>query len=265
MLVVLPQSCYLGSPCPSFRLGTPIYRTHVFLFLSGVPLYFLHYFAHLNYENFLTLNEEFGHIWDSELKKKIIFLGNMKLLLSFLVPWSVDAEKFKAILSLAPSYEAWFSFWKLAGPSLCSSVWEVTFQWLDGSLSILQAGCSACCVHIETQGAQFFSSDICLEIFLSFPPHIFSGLIFSILIFCSLCILDWFLNFYLFPCVFIFWLHVWYNFFNIIFCWLTSYESKQKYHLCNQSSKMTAGSKGEHTLRKWWIKTKMVTGESDME
>lgn len=64
------KSCYLGSPCPSFRLGTPIYWTHVFFFLSGVPLYFLHYFAHLNYENFLTPNEEFGHIWDSELKKK---------------------------------------------------------------------------------------------------------------------------------------------------------------------------------------------------
>ena len=172
------KSCYLGSPCPSFRLGTPIYWTHVFFFLSGVPLYFLHYFAHLNYENFLTPNEEFGHIWDSELKKKNTFLGNMKLLLSFLVPSSVDVGKCKTILSLAPLYEAWFSFWKLAGPSVCFSVWEATFQWLDGPLSILQAGCSACS---SIQSLRVLSSSIVQILVLKYFSH--SLLTFSLALF----------------------------------------------------------------------------------
>ena len=120
LLVVLPRSCYLDSPCPSFRLGTPIYWTHVFLFLSGVPLYFLHYFAHLNYENFLTPNEEFGHVWDSELKKKNHLPWQYEIVALFsctLKCWCWEMQ------SLAPSYEAWFSFWKLAGP-LSAPVFE---------------------------------------------------------------------------------------------------------------------------------------------
>lgn len=212
------KSCYLGSPCPSFRLGTPIYWTHVFFFLSGVPLYFLHYFAHLNYENFLTPNEEFGHIWDSELKKKKH------------LPW-----QYETVALFSCTFKRWC--WEMQNYSeSCSFVWSLVFfleacrtfcllQCLRGHISVTwwlpvhpPSWVLCMLVHTEPQGAQFFnSSDTCLEIFLSFPPYIFSGLIFSIPIICSLCILDWFLNFYLSPCLFIFWLHVWYNFFNIIF------------------------------------------------
>ena len=146
-------------------------------------------------------------------------------------------QNFETIVSLPSGFHYFFQAVRYEGYSeSCSFVWSLVFfleacrtfcllQCLRGHISVTwwlpvhpPSWVLCMLVHTEPQGAQFFnSSDTCLEIFLSFPPYIFSGLIFSIPIICSLCILDWFLNFYLSPCLFIFWLHVWYNFFNIIF------------------------------------------------
>lgn len=114
----------------------------------------------------------------------------MKLWLSFWVPWRVSVETFNAILSLAPSYKAWFSFWRLVGSSV-SRIWEVMLQWLAGSVFIL-----------HPPGAHCFSTGLqrlVLKYFSYFLLTFSLSLFFSTPIICSLHVLDWFKSFSFFP------------------------------------------------------------------